>query len=781
MTLVVGKYGSDEGFKVINRLQLFRNVGQFDSVASAADLPLRHTNLIYAENGRGKTTLAAIMRSLATGDPLPIAERRRLAAEHPPHIVLDCTGGPPPALFQNNAWNRSLPNIVVFDDVFIDENVYSGLSVDPEHRQHLHDLILGTEGVTLNRRLQELAARIDEHNRALRVNGDAIPAAIRGSLSVDDFCSLQSRDDIDAAIQVAERTLSAAQEQDTIRTAGLFEPVMLPAFDTESVAALLACDLPALDAAAVEQVNAHIRRLGEGGEAWVADGMSYIPSPERAGGSPQCPFCAQDLGGSPLISHYRAYFSEGYSGLKQAVTDTLANIHHLHGGEAMAAFERAIRVWGERRQFWSRFCDVPGAALDTAEIARAWRAAREAVINTLQIKQASPLEPTTLSDQAFAAINAYDSYRRQIADLSAVLQRTNTEIRLVKEQAAVGNRQALLADVVRLKAIRNRYRPDIALQCATYLDEKAAKAVTEEQRNQARAALDRHRQRVFPAYQDTINIYLQRFNAGFRLAGVTSTNTRTGSSCTYNVLINNQSVPVGANRQPGTPSFRNVLSAGDRNTLALAFFFASLDQDPALAEKIVVIDDPITSLDEHRSLTTVQEIRRLAERTAQIFVLSHNKPLLCRIWEGINSDQRVALEVIRDGVGSTIRSWDVNQDCITENDRRHALLRDYLATNTPDRRQVAVAIRPVIEAFFRVACPEHFPPGTLLGPFRNLCEQRAGTSKEILSRDDIRQFRDLVEYANRFHHDTNPAWEAEIITDGELTYFVQATLNFAKK
>jgi wobble nucleotide-excising tRNase len=106
---------------VINRFLLFRNIGQFDSVDQAANVPLSVLTLIYAENGRGKTTLTAIFRSLATGDPLPIIERRRITATHPPHVVIDCTGGPPTAIFQANAWNRSQPNIIVFDDTFIDE------------------------------------------------------------------------------------------------------------------------------------------------------------------------------------------------------------------------------------------------------------------------------------------------------------------------------------------------------------------------------------------------------------------------------------------------------------------------------------------------------------------------------------------------------------------------------------------------------------------------------------------------------------------------------------
>src|SRR5262245_52620779 len=171
---------------MINRLQLLRNIGQFDSVSSGANIPLARLTVVYSENGRGKTTLAAVLRSLATGDPLPIAERRRLAAQHPPHAVLECSGGPPPAVFQNNTWNRTLTDVVVFDDVFIDENVHSGLAVQPHHRQNLHELILGAPAVALSRQLQQLVERIEQHNRELRAKERAIPAGDRGPFSVEE-------------------------------------------------------------------------------------------------------------------------------------------------------------------------------------------------------------------------------------------------------------------------------------------------------------------------------------------------------------------------------------------------------------------------------------------------------------------------------------------------------------------------------------------------------------------------------------------------------------------
>jgi wobble nucleotide-excising tRNase len=764
---------------MINRLQLLRNIGQFDSVNGAADIPLARLTVVYSENGRGKTTLAAVLRSLATGDPMPIAERKRLAAQHPPHVVLECSGGPPPAVFENNAWNRTLADLVVFDDVFVDENVHSGLAVQAHHRQNLHELILGAQAAALSRELQALVGTIETHNTELRAKERAIPAADRGPFPVDDFCALTARPDIDQAIQEAERALAAARDQDAIRTTLPFDLLILPAFDLAAIEAILEQDLPALDAATLARVQAHLTGLGEGGEPWVADGMRRIPPGDRSAATETCPFCAQDLRGSAVVQHYRAFFSDAYGALKRTVSDTLGAVNRAHGGDVSAGFERTVRVAVERRQFWSRFCDVAGVTLDTAAVVRDWRAARDAVIAQLTAKQTAPIERMELPVETRALLTGYEARRDTIANLNRRLQEANQAIGVAKERAATADPTVLGSDLARLKAVKARHTPTTAALCDEYLGERAAKEATEQRRDQTRAALEQHRTRVFPGYQTAINLYLPRFNAGFRLDSVTYANTRGGSTCTYNVLINNTPVPVGgADPAPGEPSFRNTLSAGDRNTLALAFFFASLDQDAGLANKVVVIDDPISSLDDHRTLTTVQEIRRLAERVAQVIVLSHNKPFLCGLWEGADSTARTALEVFRDRAGSSLRAWDAAQDSITEHDRRHARLREFLASSSGDMREVARSIRPHLEAFLRVACPEHFEPGALLGPFIGVCEQRTGTAQEILNAASIQELRDLNEYARRYHHQ---GWETEPINDGALRGFVERALRFARR
>jgi wobble nucleotide-excising tRNase len=761
---------------MIKTFRMLRNIGQFDSVSAGATLPLARVTLLYAENGRGKTTLAGILRALASGEALPIVERRRLGATHPPHIVIDCSDGPPSqAVFENGSWSRTLSNIAIFDDAFVDENVFSGLTVEADHRQNLHELILGSQGVDLGQRLQALVAKIEKHNADLRALAVAIPEDLRCSVPVEQFCNLPFRPDVDEALQAAKRLLAAALQQDVVRDAELLPQLVLPSFEMPLIQEVLLRDLPSLDEQALEKVEAHVGRIGLNGETWVAEGMRRVD----AGDLESCPFCAQDLSGSPILAHYRAYFSDAYRQHMQGIAQLLTQIESRHGGDVVAGVERVARVLGERRQFWTQYVTIPELGLDTAALAHDWRATREALATAIRAKQSTPLDSVVLSAEILDLTTTYQVWRDVVETLNETISEANRIIKLAKEQAAASDIPALEKDVVELQAIKNRHAPEIAARCDAYLVAKKAKSATEKARDRAKADLDEYRRTAFPGYEAAINQYLERFNAGFRLDQVIAADTRGGPTCTYNILINNTAVAI-AGRSPaaGEPSFRNTLSSGDRNTLALAFFFASLDQDPQLADRIVVIDDPLSSLDDHRSLATVHQVRRLAGQVRQVIIMSHNKTFLCRIWDWADRADRAALQVVRDGAGSTLSPWNVDNDAITDHDRNHAALREYAAHDGTNSQEVARAIRPVLESFLRVAVPEHFPPSTLLGTFRNTCDQRVGKPNEILSVDDARELDELTEYANRFHHDTNPAWETEVINDGELHGFVVRALAF---
>ncbi len=762
---------------MVTSISLLRNVGRFDNVSAGAALTFAKVTVIYAENARGKTTLSAVLRSLASGNPSLVLERKRLGSKQPPHIVINL-GTKGNAVFQNGVWTQIAPELAIFDDSFVADNVFSGVEVNPSHRQNLHELIIGSQGVALNAALRKHVDAIEEHNRELRTRGDAIPAHRRGKFEVEDFCLLKPVADLALKIEAAERRLAAAKSSGRVAQTATFANLVLPLIQTGAIEDVLKRSLADLDASALAMVQKHFGQLGAGSENWVSEGIKFTDALEEHG-IHDCPFCAQNLAGSPILTHYRGFFSAAYNDLLRDIATTSKQFEQAHSGDIPATFERSVGQAIERRGFWKDFAEVPQVDLRTEDISVAWRKAFQGLKELLERKAASPLEVLAIPDAVRSLVADHNKTTERIQRLSEELLAANSRLDIVKEQAKDANVATLEADLQQLRAVEARYDPAIVPLCDAYLSERDAKAKTEKARQAARTALDSHRKAAFPAYGVAINNYLQRFNASFRVGPVDAVNNRGGSSASYTLVIDGNAVPLTS--ADGEPGFRNTLSAGDRNTLALAFFFASLDSDPNKAQKIVVIDDPMTSLDEHRTLHTLQELERLAGETAGVVVLSHSKPFLLGVWDKFRQIQKAALTVIRDGTGSTLSAWNVSDAMVTEHDRRYLQALQYLQRPDPAvERRVAESLRPMLEAFARVAYPADFPPGSLLGPFHDLCTKTLGKPNEIMAAVNAQELRALLDFANRYHHE-NPAYATELINEAELTDFTQRTLRFIRR
>lgn len=760
---------------MISGINLVRSIGQFED-ASGSHFPLARVALVYAENGKGKTTLSAIMRSLSTGEPKPILDRRRLGAIQDPEVVLNT--GAPPSIFRSGAWNVRDANVAVFDDEFVANNIYSGISIETTQRQNLHELILGAQGVAFGAELSQRAADIEDHNRKLRELGGAIPKASLGRFQVDAFCDLKPEADLDVKVESAEQRLRSAQSAQSIGASPPIPAISLPSVNVESISTLLQSGLQNLQETATEEVRGHLRTLGKKSERWVGEGYALHGS-LKANGNNTCPFCAQDLGSSQLLHHYEAYFGAAYNRHKQDVGTFVTAFQKEHGPEALAGFERRVREASERRDFWKQFTNVSSTSFDTAEIARVWKTMWELVGAILDQKRGAPLEQLRLTAEATDAISAYDQARTEVSEKSNELTAANDGVKLAKEVAAHGNIAALDADLKSLVARRDRFRPEIAAACDAYVQERTAKSATEAARDQARTRLEQYRTSVFPQYQESVNDFLGRFNAGFRLEAVAPQNTRAGSSATFNVVVNNHQVDPSA---VSGPSFRTVLSSGDRNTLALAFFFASTYLDPQIASKTIVIDDPMTSLDEHRSMHTIQEIKKLVPHVAQVIVLSHSKPFLFELWEAIANTQKSSIQLIRSQNGSVFASWDVSSETRSVYDQQIGAVQAYLRLADPSKaRSVAESLRPILERFLRIAYAEEYEPGMMIGVFAQKSRQRLSGGNPILGSNDTAELQALTDFANRFHHDSNPSYQTELINDGQLADMARRTLRFVTK
>ena len=190
----------------------------------------------------------------------------------------------------------------------------------------------------------------------------------------------------------------------------------------------------------------------------------------------------------------------------------------------------------------------------------------------------------------------------------------------------------------------------------------------------------------------------------------------------------------------------------------------------------------MTSLDEHRTQATIEKLKTLRKSVKQMIVLSHRKSFLCALWEGLHTNNRSAMRILRADIGSKLSVWEVRNDSFTDHDKRYKLVSDYIQDSNPDtERNVAEALRPILESFIRVAYPLSFHPGDTLGPFINKCKQQQGSENEILSPLDITELEALLNYANSFHHDTNAAYKTTVINDIELVNFAKRTFSFISR
>ncbi len=133
---------------MIRKFIRIKGVGKFENYVPKAETTFpgdfKKIVLIYGINGCGKSTLAAIIRSLK-GDNTLISKRRSFHLTGNQEIELMIDEISKPFSYSNDAWSDNHTDIEIFDSHFISENVFTGFTVDIDQKRKLLTLSLGKE------------------------------------------------------------------------------------------------------------------------------------------------------------------------------------------------------------------------------------------------------------------------------------------------------------------------------------------------------------------------------------------------------------------------------------------------------------------------------------------------------------------------------------------------------------------------------------------------------------------------------------------------------------
>jgi len=688
-----------------------RNVGVLRAFKTPNETTLEKLTLVYGRNGRGKSTLSSILRSARDADPAIVMGRQSLGnGGEAPHVVLASASGT--VLFKDGRWNTKGAPIEVFDTTFIADNVFAGELIDLSHDRGLFSIIIGADGVRYAKHLDRFNVIAKNTAAALKTADAALMADLPSDMGRDEFFTLGANPAYEARLDAAERTLASVRQADKIaalRELDVLPPVELPT----DISAILGSTVADIDASARERLRTHFKRFGfdKNGESWLTYGVEHIHDDA-------CPFCGRDnVDGNGMVSIYGQIFSETYKAHLAAINACGLDLEQQMGEASRRALTTTIANNATAASKWSTYVrfdrDLPDLTDGVTRIADAHALAR----TLLDRKRSSPLEVMEEIDDLGAAAEALIAATQLIGAYNDAVAAMNKTIGAARVAAAMTESEALLArDNVKKRIARQD--PGVQGRINSYRRAKNRDARAKAVRAKIQAALKHANESAAAHYHAKVNHYLARFAASFTISEISNSMQGNAGQSDYGLLIKGEAIKRGRGRlSDAQPTFRNTLSAGDKTTLAFAFFLAKLDHDPLLASKIVVIDDPLSSHDSHRRRETVERVKDLCSRSLQVIVLSHDEFLLHQVQRrcvGVASAS-IHVDLFDNDGWSTAKTADFEQLCLDGHPKLIGEIAAFVENYQGNPDDVVLKIRLVLETHFRRSYSAYFARNLNLG------------------------------------------------------------------
>ncbi len=706
---------------MLSKILEVQKVGRFERL-EASRVAFTKAMLVFGENGWGKSTLADLLRSVATGSAKIIGGRETLAnvGAQKVRLLFDRSQ----AEFSAGAWTGHKPTIAVYDQCFISDNVYSGDAVSLDHLKRQYGIVIGSAGVALVNSIDHLTSQIADFDKAFRDAETTMNTALRTHglqhLQLKVFVALETDDAIDRLIDEKKTAVGIVEKSAEIGRLSLPVDLDLPT-DAVIFRAALGRGISDMASGAHEALHNHIarhrvapdgaERQGLSHEEWLEAGMAYQASDH-------CAFCGQFLADRGLIDTYAVFFGEQYKTLAAEVRKRRATLQRYTNGEFRKLLLTRLSENADRCVTWHTLTSVPPLYLDPARV--------EAVIGDLEScagtidrffeqKQGDLAEPVA-HPELEEALTRWNRQRAVLLTLNDEISAQRAKLISVREKSVAGNLGALRTELALLKARRLRADASIAAAVTSRQEADLGKTRYTNERTRRRAELTAHSNSVAVNLGRAINAYLHRLGAGFKIDYQAPNYRGKDPAAAYHILINDVPVsPRSGDDNVALPSFRNTLSTGDKSVLALAFFLASLASDPALEQTIIVLDDPFTSLDEFRRTFTANEIKKLVTISKQVIVLSHDKTFLRLLWERIDQDlvTSVAIQTGAPGL-SALTVFDIAAATLPRHETERTKMLDFLDDTVGDPAEIRTLLRKVLEHFYRQADPQNFAPDAML-------------------------------------------------------------------
>ncbi len=724
--------------------------------------------LIYADNGRGKSTLATIFRSASTGDSSLISARKTVDATLPPKVVLQFGSGHK-VTFENNSWSESRSELTVFDADFVERNVHSGGAVSTGHRKNLLEFALGEAAV---------AAResVDEATTASRLAAENVQRIVtqlsgyHAGTPLIHFEQFPQIVEVDTKITDLQNRLHAANSIATIQARSMLNSIQEPSFDIDGFFSVLGLSLENVHADAERIVKEHTDKLGKNGsENWLSQGQQF-----ETGDS--CPYCNQDISLNDLVRAYQTHFNAAYTSLKLKTSSLQGIVKNSASEIIVHTLQQSLEVITAQNHAWAENVQLPIISFDADSVRKELILFREFVVSLVMQKIASPTEPIGSTDDKAQAISFWEKVIDPIRSVNLEIKAANLLIETFKAKLNSEDIPSLQQQLTRCNYTKKRYDATVVALIESHTAAKIDVIHADGRKKAAREKLDALMTSTLKKYQVSINHLLKKFGASFSIKDMSANFRGNAPRSEYGLLLRGKDVAL----EGGAPSFSTVLSEGDKRTLAFAFFIASTLDDPKIDTRTVVIDDPMCSLDMNRRHHTRTVLKTINSKAAQLIVLAHDAYFLRDFRDALRKENNTLPIVffqlkLAPNDYTDFEQFDVDKECESNYSKHHRLLSDFSGGHGGDSKLTAVAIRLMLEGYLHRRFPRSVPKNLLFGQIVTLIRNSVAPSPLHFAKNLLTELDEINDYAGQFHHDTNPDADSVVISPSELkTYSLRA-------
>ncbi|MFZ6682002.1 AAA family ATPase [Undibacterium sp. Tian12W] len=399
---------------MLERIEEIQGIGLLHDL-NGKKYALSKTTLIYSDNGRGKSTLASVMRSLSSGDVRSIAERRTIDGALEPKVVWQFASGHK-VKFETGTWSEQRPEIMVFDVDFIGRNVHSGGIVKTDQRKSLLEFALGSAAVAA-RKLEEDAS-IEAANAMEIVNQLTKQlAGYHQGIILSDFEKMETVKDADIQIEELQKRILAANNITSLLSKPVPSIVQLPGIDLTALFKILGKSIEDIQEDAERLVHSHIALIDKDGtESWLNSGQHFD-------NGTTCPYCGQGTAGVTLIRAYRTYFNAAYADLKKQVAVLERGIAVRIGEGIVETFASSVKAEQAISSAWSAHIKDPAIMFDSIGATLRLTELREFLLELVEKKQANPTVSIGTQDEKE---KAEDLWNHMINDMSECNRQIST-------------------------------------------------------------------------------------------------------------------------------------------------------------------------------------------------------------------------------------------------------------------------------------------------------------------------------------------------------------------